>query len=276
MAKPTFSGGKWKIRGFAARVAIVAIPLMGTPAHAQEQAVIVVGPSDYPPYTYLEDGLPSGIFPEIIAELSDRIDGYRIEIHNLPWKRALKSVEMGNHIAVFPPYRWPGQRPWMTAYSEPLVQETVAVYCQPEVIETARPRWPDDYFGLTIGLGLGSLAAGPSFFEAAEAGSLTHRPIPLESIIPHLLSREVDCVVQDDYVLRYHYRRYTQLRAINEPFEARARLGAQISTHWAHLGFSSDPKGLFPYQDDFLRKLNIAIRAMRTEGRIDAIVATND
>lgn len=241
-------------------------------ASQHETIVTVVGPPDYPPYSYMDEGIPRGIFHDIFAELSDRMDGYRIEIEILPWKRALKSVETGTHIAVFPPYYWPEQRPWITTYSEPILKETVAVFCQPDILKTARTSWPEDYFGLTIGLGLGSLAAGPEFFKAAEEGKLTHLPIPLESIIPHLLAGKVDCVVQDNYVLHYHHRKYAGPRELGEKLESYAEMGVRVSEHWAYLGFNDDPKGLFPYRDDFLEKINTAIRAMRDEGRIDAIV----
>lgn len=262
-------------RTFLFRLFQAALFLLPSLAAASDdaQVVVIVGPPDYPPYSYLDDGIPRGIFHEIFAELSDRIPDYRIEIDVLPWKRALKSVEIGQHIAVFPPYYWPEQRPWITTYSEPILKETVATYCQPPIAARPRTNWPEDYFGLRIGLGLGSLAAGPAFFKAAEEGKLTHVAIPLESIIPHLLANKVDCIVQDTNVLHYQYRKYATPRSLGEKLEVYARLGTQVSENWAYLAFSDDPQHQFPYQEDFIRELNDAIRAMHKEGRIDEIAA---
>lgn len=240
-------------------------------ASQHETTVTILGPPDYPPYSYQGEQGPKGIYPDLFREISEQLGDYRIEIELLPWKRALKLVEVGHYIAVYPPYHWPKERPWMTGYSEPLLQEPVAVFCRRDVLDHARPNWPDDYFGLRIGVDLGNLAPGPRFFEAVKAKKITHKKSTLDMIVPHLLANSFDCAVQDENVIHYYFNRHAAARQLGMPFDSYARKGAPIADNWSYLGFGSDPQGLFPYQADFMATLNTAIRHLQASGRIEEI-----
>ena len=50
----------------------------------------------YAPYMGLENGQPTGIWAEFIAEALSRVEGeYDVVVEALPWSRAVKLVETG-------------------------------------------------------------------------------------------------------------------------------------------------------------------------------------
>lgn len=131
--------------------------------------LLVLGDDNYPPYSYLnKDGEPSGVYVEILQAVFSQMEAYDVEIQMVPWQRALAALEAGNVFAIFPPYYYDDRRFFIGRYSVPLYEEKVVVFCSPEVLE-AKPRiWPDDFFGLVIGVNQGFALGGTAFWSAVE------------------------------------------------------------------------------------------------------------
>ncbi|MBL4739681.1 MAG: transporter substrate-binding domain-containing protein [Sneathiella sp.] len=240
---------------------------------SSKESVIIAGPADYPPYSYMEKNEPKGFYIQILKEVFAQLEDYDVQIELVPWKRALEYVETGHYLAVFPPYKWPEQRPWIKYYSEPILIERVAVYCRKEVLkDQIRRSWPQDYFGLTVGTDLGNLSAGVAFFKAVEAGKISLLEMKLEKSISRVLLGEISCFVQDPRVLNIYFDRYAKQKSLENSFSDFLSLGTIISNNWGYLGYSDLDEKRFPFKWDFIKKVDAIIQKMKNRGRIKEIV----
>lgn len=63
--------------------------------YPQNIDVVIYGDENYPPYSYVENGIFKGIYTEIIREAAKEIEGYNVELKPVPWRRGLKLIENG-------------------------------------------------------------------------------------------------------------------------------------------------------------------------------------
>lgn len=134
---------------------------------ATPTSVVVYGDDAYPPYSYEENGQAKGIYADILSAVFARMPDYQVTVSPIPWKRGLKMLKTGKGFALFPPYYYPDKRPYIFPYSTPILPEEVVVFCHPDRVR-GRPltRWPDDYFGLKIGLNEAFEIGGQAFWRA--------------------------------------------------------------------------------------------------------------
>ena len=102
-------------------VAWLANPAM---VRAEVIEVTVYADADYPPYSYQEGGKARGIYADIMQKAFSRMSGYRVTIVPVPFKRGLAYLESGKGFALYPPYYWPAERPYIKTYSVPILEET--------------------------------------------------------------------------------------------------------------------------------------------------------
>ncbi len=105
-------------------------------------AVTLYGDDSYPPYSFLNKGKIEGIYPHIMQQVAERIEGYDIKITLLPWKRALRLAKKGQIFAVFPPYYLPDRRPYFSEYSVPILPEETIAYCAKSILIPRVPAGP--------------------------------------------------------------------------------------------------------------------------------------
>ncbi len=237
--------------------------------------VRILGDANYPPYSYLDDKKqPRGIYVDILNKLFSQVQGYRVEIEMMPWKRALLRIERGQDFAVFPPYLKPDKRPYIDIYSLPILLEKVEVYCREEVLRAKpRPNWPDDYLGLAIGNNLGYLSPGPAFFEAVQAGTIEHSPAPNTNAGLIMLMRgRTDCYLNDGNAIRWNLNNRMEESPSEEAKISSIAKGTVASGQWGYIGYSAT--GNFPFKEDFINKVNQALTKMRESGEIAAIADT--
>lgn len=64
--------------------------------------VTVYADQGYPPYSYAQDGQPTGIYHAIVKVAFSRMEGYRIDIKVVPWKRGTKLLEERQGFVLYP------------------------------------------------------------------------------------------------------------------------------------------------------------------------------
>jgi len=116
------------------------------PSYAS-QKVVIIGDENYPPYSYLEQEVAKGVYVDILKAVFARLPKYQVTFSMMPWKRGLTYIKQAKRLAIFPPYYWPQSRPYMKAYSEPILLEQVVVTCNQAVLNQQRNNWPTDYYG---------------------------------------------------------------------------------------------------------------------------------
>lgn len=171
---------------------LVLILLVYGPASAAEK-VVVYGDSSYPPYSYMEGNAPRGLYVDILKRAFSKMPDFEVAIKMAPWQRVLSLAESGKVMAVFAPYYRQELRPWLS-YSEPLHREGMVLFCREDVMKESRPKWPQDYKGLRIGINAG-FAVGR---EEQEKGLvILEEAHNNEMSVLKLINSRLDCYIND-------------------------------------------------------------------------------
>ena len=253
--------------------ALLAAVLCTSPARAADIAVTIYADAGYPPYSYERDGKPAGLYYEITRAAFARMSGYKIEVQPVPWKRGMALLRAGAAFALYPPYMNTKDEPWTWPYSQPLYEEHVVAFCRKDVL-AARPRsrWPEDFYGLTIGNNAGFIVGGEAFDRAVEAGLLRMeegRDSPTN--ILKLALQRIDCYINDRVSIEWTIR---DLKAAGRyPKGASAELAEAvvIQVKNGYLGYTSRDNGRFAYKADFVRQFDQAVEQMRSSGEMERI-----
>ncbi|MDP6777882.1 MAG: ABC transporter substrate-binding protein [Candidatus Latescibacteria bacterium] len=253
-------------------VAIAAL-YQGTPVAAQTD-VVVYADENYPPYSYRESGEAQGIYAEILKAAFGRMDGYRVTIKPVPWKRGLRLLELGKGFALYPPYRRVEERPYIRPYSTPILDEKVVVFCRSDVIASPRPLWPEDYYGLRIGINAGFRVGGDAFWSAVEEGKIkVDESRGNSENLLKLVRGRLDGYLNDRISILWELKRLRKDEAYREG-TAHAGIveGATVATEQGYLGFTGRDGGRFPFKDHFVEELNAIIDEMKKSGEVQGIV----
>jgi polar amino acid transport system substrate-binding protein len=252
---------------------ILFLGLYGSARIAAAQIPVVIYADDsYPPYSYVENGELRGVYPEIFHRIFEQMPDYQVHIEAVPWKRGLKLLETGEGFALFPPYYWPKERPWME-YSDDVSTEWVAVFCN-ENVNRSQPhnKWPEDFYGLRIGINAGYLAGGEKFFQAAKEGKLVIDSAPgsRSNIIKVLLKRN-DCFVNDRFSIIWEYNKIQAAGLYHDNAGKITEINS-ISQQKSYLGFTNRDHGQFPFKANFIRQFNTVLGNMKKHGEIQQII----
>ncbi len=252
---------------------LISTSFMGA-THAADIPVTIYADAGYPPYSYEQGGKPAGLYYEIISTAVKRMRGYKVEIQSVPWKRGMNLLKSGSGFALFPPYHNTRDEPWTWPYSLPLFEEKVVVICRKDVL-TAKPRkrWPEDFYGLTIGNNAGFIVGGESFEEAVRAGNIKVEEAKdnATNIIKMGLKR-IDCYINDRVSIQWTRK---QLKAEGKYDEGgtHAELveAIVIATEQGFLGYTDRDQGRYTYKNDFVKQFDSVIYQMKRTGEIDNI-----
>ncbi|NRR31390.1 transporter substrate-binding domain-containing protein [Oxalobacteraceae bacterium] len=262
---------RWRTLALGAALGLALLRPAAPLAAADTADVTIFTDDAYPPYSYAVDGQARGVYPAILRAGFARMPGYRVQMQPVPWKRGLKALEQGETLALVPPYFRPDERPYM-AYSQPILAESVVLFCTDSAMPRGRSRrWPEDFFGLRIGMNSGFLAGGPEFEKALKLGRLTLAEArgTTENVKKLLLGR-IDCYANDRFSI---LQALAQVRS-----ESAFRHGenvseaAVISQENGFLGYTRSDKGRFPFKDDFIQQFNAALAELKRSGEIEQIV----
>lgn len=250
----------------------LAIILLIFPNMALSETIVTVYADDNcPPYSYAGGDKALGIYNDILRIAFSRMDGYKVLIDPVPWKRGLLYIENGTGFALIPPYYWPKKRPFMHPYSVPILDEEVVAFCRPETLKTKRERWPDDYYGLTVGRNRGFLIGGQSLTDAVKEGKIMLEEAngTRENILK-LLEGRIDVYIHDRMAT---LAEFNKIREEMDKYEgSKLAEGAFVSREQGYLGFTAMDNGKFAFKDDFVKKFNAAITEMKAKGEIKAIL----
>lgn len=236
-------------------------------------SVTVYGDDAYPPYSYGQNGTAHGIYSDILREIFARMPEYRVEIVPIPWKRGLKMLEVGEGFALYPPYYYSDKRAYISPYSEPILNEEVVVYCRPEqVTDRKLASWPDDYFGLTVGINEAFALGGSDFWHAVRQGKINLREAKgNRANILNLYNKKTDCYINDRLSILWEIKLLIQEGIVNPDWML--TLGTSIGGEQGYLGYSNVNSDKFPFKADFVAKFNQTLEQLRIDGTVEAIMA---
>ncbi|HEY0063928.1 MAG TPA: transporter substrate-binding domain-containing protein [Telluria sp.] len=240
-------------------------------ALAADIPVTIYADAGYQPYSYADaNGKAAGLYAEIVKAAFARMQGYRIDIKPVPWKRGMAMLKNGTGFALYPPYMNLKEEPFTWPYSLPLFEEIVVAVCTKEVAARPRPRWPEDFYGLRIGNNAGFLVGGDAFNEAVKTGKLKMEDAAdTRTNILKLGMKRIDCYINDRISIRL-----TQNQLIREgklPTGPAGYEAVVIAREQGFLGFTDRDDGRFPYKTDFLKQFDAIIYDMRRTGEIERI-----
>ncbi|MCX4027166.1 transporter substrate-binding domain-containing protein [Endozoicomonas sp. SM1973] len=244
----------------------------------QSKPFIVVGDSLHPPFSYLDNGVPKGIYTEIIKQAFKRIGREDITIELMPWKRALHMVKSGKAEGIFPPHYFPAKRPFLGYYSIPIMQEISTVFCNIKNLMKIGinfkqlKAWPDDLKHARFVLSLGVLMGGNKFWQGVNNNEINATKVSgPENAIRKLAPGRLDCHINDRVTIQWYLKalknKYPsiEIEDIMEIFKIEEEAG--------YLALSAD----FSNKDatSFLEKFNSEIQSMKEEGVIQQIIDRN-
>ena len=228
----------------------------------------------YAPYSYKENGKVKGIYVDILKKAFSKMKDYNVKIEAVPWKRGLSYLERGTGFALFPPYYHPEKRPYMSPYSEPILDENVAVFCREEILTKPRPDWPEDYYGLRVGNNAGFQIRSEKFWKAVKEGKLKlDEAKGTDKNILKLATKKIDCYANDRLSILWEIKKLKESGKYDEGGKhSRIVESVIVSTEKGYIGFTNKDKGKFGFKDDFLAKINKIIKNMKASGEIDKII----
>ncbi|MCJ8169383.1 substrate-binding periplasmic protein [Atopomonas sediminilitoris] len=254
-------------------VALWAGALLSAPSQAAAvQDVLLYADDGYPPYSFSENGEASGFYALILRRAFSRMPNYRVTLQPMPWKRALKAVEQGDVMGMYPPYWHPTARPYMWPYSVPLFEESVALFCHPEHLNTQKSlHWPDSFAGLRIGVNTGYDLGGERY-KALRQREAIHEinARSTELSLMMLAKGRSDCYLNDRLSTRLEIERFNHSQLDPALLKRTQQLldVLTVSKQATYVGFTRRQRDRYPYLQDFLEQLNDQLLTMHGNGEI--------
>lgn len=236
------------------------------------QPVLIYGDDDYPPYSYVENGQLKGIYTEIVREAAHAMPQYAVQLRPVPWKRGVLMLQTGEAFALYPPYLWRDERPYVR-YSVPLLMEQMVVFCNQEVLaRRTLQHWPADYGGLHIGINAGFLLGDAGLTQALRSGKVVLDAAKgTRTNLLKLMRGRIDCYVSDRLSAQWELQRIRRDVQAGTPMQA-IHETAQLASQQGYMGFTLRQPGQYPYREDFIAQFNAAIVRMQNNGAIRRIV----
>lgn len=236
--------------------------------------VTIYADEGYPPYSFVQGGKPAGLYYEIVKAALARMPAYRATIEPVPWKRGMAMLKQGNAFALYPPYLNTRDEPWTWPYSLPLYDEHVVAICRKDVLGKHLPmRWPQDFYGMTIGNNAGFIVGGVEFTDMLQAGKIRmEEGKDNRTNILKLGMKRIDCYINDRVSILWTKQ---QMQAAGQYDEGGAHAvlveAAVIGVEQGFLGFTDRDQGQFAYKTDFVKQFDAAIYQMKRSGEIHRI-----
>lgn len=98
---------------------LVVLLLSSLPALAEEDAPLIINSPESHPYAWVENGRMTGLFHDLAMEAFQRAHR-KVEIHLIPWARAMEEVRQGRADGMFVVYKTPERERDFAFPEEPL------------------------------------------------------------------------------------------------------------------------------------------------------------
>ena len=231
-----------------------------------QTTVTILADDGYFPYSYAEGTVPKGAYVDIITNAAAKLNGYKVEITPIPWKRGLSKMENGEAFALFPPYKRPGLRPWMD-YVLKLYDEKMVLLLNKNASIPATAVWPKDFVGKAIAQNAGWIVLAPWKNQVKIVDSFS-----TTTAIKQLEVKHVDAFIADEIAVLATVKTLKTSGALSA--ESKFIVGPTVSTEEAFLCLSNvaETKTKYPYKDDFSKQMKVILDTMRKSGEIQKIV----
>lgn len=245
-----------------------------TSVPAADQKVTIYVDENYPPYTFQDNGSVKGIYVNILKNAFSNMIGYNVDIKAVPWQRGKLLLETGKGFALVPPYFHGHDWLYIWPYSLPILDETVVVICTDEILEIPRPKWPEDYAGLTIGINSGFDGyGGEKFWTMVKDGKILLSEV--ESTIQNiqmLILGRTDCYIISRLSFAWELKKLSAAGLYNINKHPKLREGPVLQVDPGFMGFTNADNGAFDFKLDFVKQFDIQIYKMFKSGEIQRIV----
>jgi len=223
------------------------------------QTVELSGDMNYPPYSYIENGTPKGVYVDIIKTAFKQIKEYDVRFNMMAYKRAIAMTKQGKTVGFFPPYYGKERTQW-TKFSEPILAETTIVFAKEDILKD-RKNYPEDFYGKTLCLNRGfnkSLLGGDKLAAAIDSKKLKL----IEANDNQGCLSRVSRGLADFYI---------NDQLIDTSKFPEIKKGMDVKDNFGHVGFTLK-KGNYKYIDDLEIKFNQAIKNLKKDGTIEQIL----
>ncbi|MDE1460731.1 substrate-binding periplasmic protein [Spartinivicinus poritis] len=242
-------------------------------ASATPIQVTILADDNYYPYSFVENGSLTGAYTKIVMRVIKDMPHYQVNLLPIPWKRGLKLLKEGKAFALYPPYLKRDVRPYIWPVSKPMLDEVTSVFCRNDILVKPRPKWPDDYVGLTIGNNHGFQIGGLRFWKLVKNGSIVVREYKNNHInlTKMLIAKETDCYMNDRQAVLLSWHNLIKQSKWKTAVTAMEE-GTVISKEQGHLGFTNQDKGAYYYKQDFLNRFNTVLEKIKRSGELNDLV----
>ncbi len=224
------------------------------------QTPIIIESPESHPYAYRVEGRMSGLFYDLVTEAFRRADR-PLEIHLIPWARAMEDVRQGRADGMFVLYKTPERERDFTFPDQALTELRERIF----VRRTARFEYMEDFSnfdGRRVGM-LNYTVHGAKLSQALDSRRIISKveASTYESLVEMLASNRLDIAIGvDDAIID---------AVLSQKVEDKIReIEPAIDTIPAYLVFARDLR-LADVAADFDR----AMRSMKEDGTYDRIVA---
>ena len=237
----------------------IIVSILITTSIYASQTVELAGDMNYPPYSYIENGVAKGIYVDILKEAFSKMPSYNIKFNMMAYKRAIAMTKRGKIIGFFPPYYGIERTKW-TKFSEPILAETTIVFAKEKMLEN-KTNYPEDFYGKTVCLNRGfnqSLLGGDKFAKAINEKKLKL----LEANDNKACLNRVKMGLADFYI---------NDQLIDTSKFPKIKKGMPTKKNFGHVGFTLKESN-YPFMKDLQQKFNDTIIQMEKSGKIDEIL----
>ncbi|MBU2713968.1 substrate-binding periplasmic protein [Zooshikella harenae] len=244
-----------------------------TSVRAEKIPLTILSDIDYYPYSFVEQDKVTGVYTKIIERVLQDMHRYQVTLQAVPWKRGLKMLAQGKAFAMYPPYKKRLSRPFIDPYSKQLMKEIVSVFCREDILLVKRPRWPQDYYGLTIGLNVGFIMGGEQFHKAVQEGIITIKEYPnnQSNLIQMLIAHETDCYMNDRQAILLTMQYLKKKRSIKQI--DRLVEGTTVSVEYGHLGYTNQNLEKYPFKQHFVHQFDQILGELELSGELQTIIS---
>jgi len=241
-------------------VTVVLPCLLFIAAWSANAAPLVLVTTEYPPFSYVEDGQQKGIAVDLVKEASTRLHE-EINIVFLPFARAVNMIEAGEADAIFP-FSSNDKRSAFTLYPDAsLVEQEATLFVRADsaiTFDGNLSKLSQYSFGIERGANY-----GPVFSDAVRDHVVIHVDETVDQLhnVRKLVAGRFEIAVGPRLVVLFYAKQAGQLDHIKE---LQPGIGKPVI---AYLGFSKkkNPGVLVKHYDQIFKK-------MRQDGTYDKIV----
>jgi len=258
-------------------VFLVQSYVYGLPAFGKDIPVTIHVDDSYRPFSFSDGKQAKGMYIDVLRTAFSRMDGFEVSMAPVPWKRGKRMMKDGDGFGLAPAYFHGHDWPYLYPYSLPFYTETIVAKCTDKVLISARPDWPEDYHGLTVGSIVGFDGwGGVEFRSMVKRGKVKclEELKGSDKVIKMLLAKRYDCIMIARQAFAFEIEKFLITGAYDYDKHAIIQEGAVIGTDPVYIGYweVGIRMGKYPYAHKFRKAFDTVIYQMTKSGEIEIIM----